>query len=90
MIYKALDVIQIFGADERTDERTDEGVPRGPRGPKKKSQLKDESATAGSAKKEIAKTEKQEATIFPEKVMLQKIFSFWDRQIFTSNEIFTK
>ena len=34
MIYKALDVIQIFGAGERTDERTNEGVPRGPRGPK--------------------------------------------------------
>ena len=29
---------------------------------------KDEPATAGSAKKEIAKTEKQEATIFPGKV----------------------
>ena len=35
---------------------------------KKKSQLKYELATAGSAKKEIAKTEKQEATIFPGKV----------------------
>ena len=43
MIYKALEVIYIFGADERTngrtngrtDERTDEGVLRGPRGPKK-------------------------------------------------------
>ena len=38
MIYKALEVIYIFGAgrtEERTDGRTDEGVPRGPRGPKK-------------------------------------------------------
>ena len=33
MIYKAVDVIQIFGAG-RTDGRTNEGVPRGPRGPK--------------------------------------------------------
>ena len=39
---------------------------------KTKSQLKDELATAGSAKKEIAKTEKQEATIFPGKSMLQE------------------
>ena len=31
MIYRALEVIQIFGADERTNE----GVLRGPRGPKK-------------------------------------------------------
>ena len=35
MIYKALDVIQIFGADERTDRQTNEGVLRGPRGPNK-------------------------------------------------------
>ena len=35
MIYKALDVIQIFGADGRADGRTNEGVPRGPREPKK-------------------------------------------------------
>ena len=34
MIYKASEVIQIFGAGERTNGRTDEGVPRGPRGPK--------------------------------------------------------
>ena len=38
MIYKALEVILIFGADgrtgERTNGRTDEGVLRGPRGPK--------------------------------------------------------
>ena len=40
---------------------------------KKKSQLKDERATAGSAKKEIAKTEKQEATIFPEKKSMLNI-----------------
>ena len=30
MIYRAIQLIQIFLADERTDE----GVPRGPRGPK--------------------------------------------------------
>ena len=35
MIKKALDVIYVFGAEEQTNERTDEGVPRGPRGPKK-------------------------------------------------------
>ena len=34
MIYKALEVIQIFGAG-RTGGRTDKGVLRGPRGPKK-------------------------------------------------------
>ena len=33
MIYKALEVILIFGAG-RADGRTDEGVLRGPRGPK--------------------------------------------------------
>ena len=37
MIYKASEVIFLAGerTDERTDGRTDEGVPRGPRGPKK-------------------------------------------------------
>ena len=39
MIYKASEVIYIFLAGGRTDgqanERTNEGVPRGPRGPKK-------------------------------------------------------
>ena len=35
MIYKALAVIQIFLAEGRTNERTDEGILRGPRGPKK-------------------------------------------------------
>ena len=35
MIYKALEVIKIFLAG-RTNERTNEGVLRGPRGPKKK------------------------------------------------------
>ena len=39
MIYKALEVIQIFLADERTDERTDGGVLRGPRGLKKQNPL---------------------------------------------------
>ena len=34
MIYKALEVILIFGADGRTGERANEGVLRGPRGPK--------------------------------------------------------
>ena len=34
VIYKALEVILIFGAGGVTDERTDEGVLRGPRGPK--------------------------------------------------------
>ena len=34
MVYKALEVIQIFLAGGRTDGRTNEGVPRGPRGPK--------------------------------------------------------
>ena len=34
MIYKALEVIQIFLADGRTDRQANEGVPRGPRGPK--------------------------------------------------------
>ena len=40
MIYKDLEVIYFFGAErvigERTNRRTDEGVPRGPRGPKKR------------------------------------------------------
>ena len=35
MIYRAIQLIQIFLAHERTNERTDEGVPRGPRRPKK-------------------------------------------------------
>ena len=35
MIYRAIQLIQIFLADERTDGRTNEGNPRGPRGPKK-------------------------------------------------------
>ena len=34
MIYMALEVIQIFGAEGRTNEQTNEGVPRGPRGRK--------------------------------------------------------
>ena len=34
MIYKASEVIQIVLAGGRADERTDVGVPRGPRGPK--------------------------------------------------------
>ena len=34
MIYRAIQLIQIFLAHERTDGRTDKGVPRGPRGPK--------------------------------------------------------
>ena len=34
MIYRALEVIQIFLAGGRANGRTDEGVPRGPRGPK--------------------------------------------------------
>ena len=36
MIYRAIQLIQIVLADERTNGQTDEGVPRGPRGPKKK------------------------------------------------------
>ena len=39
MIYRAIQLIQIFLADERTDERTDEGNPRGPRGPKNSIEL---------------------------------------------------
>ena len=38
MIYRALEVIQIFLADGRTGKRANEGVPRGPRGPKNKEQ----------------------------------------------------
>ena len=34
MNYRAIQLIQIFLADGRTDERTNEGNPRGPRGPK--------------------------------------------------------
>ena len=34
MIYKSLEALQIFLADERTDERTDGGTLRGPRRPK--------------------------------------------------------
>ena len=34
LIYRAVQLIQIFGAQELTDKLTDEGVPRGPRGPK--------------------------------------------------------
>ena len=36
MIYRALEVIQIFLAGERANTRANEGVPRGPRGPKNK------------------------------------------------------
>ena len=36
MIYKASEVIQIFLADGRAGKRANEGVPRGPRGPKKR------------------------------------------------------
>ena len=39
MIYRAIQLIQIFLADERTDERTNEGNPRGPRGPKNISKI---------------------------------------------------
>ena len=42
MIYRALEVIQIFLAGGRANGRTDRGVPRGPRGPKK-----DNSASKG-------------------------------------------
>ena len=35
MIYRAIQLIQIFLADGRTGERTNEGNQRGPRGPKK-------------------------------------------------------
>ena len=35
MVYKALEVILIFGAGGRMGERADEGVLRGSRGPKK-------------------------------------------------------
>ena len=35
MIYRALQLIQIFCAHGRTGERANEGNPRGPRGPKK-------------------------------------------------------
>ena len=38
MIYRAIQLIQIFLADGRTGERTNEGNPRGPRGPKKESE----------------------------------------------------
>ena len=34
MIYKSLEALQIFLADGRTDELTDGGTLRGPRGPK--------------------------------------------------------
>ena len=33
MIYRAIQLIQIFLAHKQADERTNEGVPRGPRGP---------------------------------------------------------
>ena len=35
MIYRAIQLIQIFLAHERANGRTNEGNPRGPRGPKK-------------------------------------------------------
>ena len=35
VVYRAVQWIQIFCAQERTNEQTDRGVSRGPRGPKK-------------------------------------------------------
>ena len=55
MIYRAIQLIQIFLADEQTDE----GVPRGPRGPKKDDRRRDDgtlrrvTASASDLKKKM-------------------------------------